>query len=106
MNNSHFHVIPAEPGHFVVIDLKEKKELSIGGAILAWRFETARVDMAADLSSRCVPLTLQGDATANCIGVLHPDKKVTLFSQAVYHSMADAQGAVHQNTNFDAPVFG
>lgn len=105
MNNSHFHVIPADPGHFLVIDVKEKRELAIGGAVIAWRFETG-LHNAAAVSSRCVPLTMQGDATEHCIGILHPDKKVTIFNKAVYHSMADAQGAVHQNTNFDAPVFG
>lgn len=105
MNNSHFHVIPAEPGHFLVIDVAEKKELAVGGAVIAWRFETARVDMAAAVSSRCVPLTMQGDTTEHCIGILHPDKKVSLFSKATYHSMSEAQSAVHRNTNFGAPVY-
>jgi hypothetical protein len=105
MSNSHFHVIPAEPGHFVVIDLKEKRELAIGGAVIAWRFETGLLGTAAEVSSRCVPLTMQGDATENAIGVLHPDKKVTIFNKAVYHSMADAQSAIHQNESFGAPVY-
>ena len=105
MDNTHFHVIPAEAGHFVVIDIKEKKELAIGGAVIAWRFETGHVNAAADISSKCVPLTMQGDATTNCIGILHPDKKVTIFDGTVYHSMSDAQSAIHKNENFGAPVY-
>lgn len=105
MNNSHFHVIPAEPGHFLVIDLKEKKELVIGGAVIAWRFETGTSNTATDVSSKCVPLTMQGDAAANCIGILQPDKKVTIFNSAVYLSISEAQNAVHQNTNFGSPVY-
>lgn len=105
MNNRHFHVIPAEPGHFVVIDLKEKKALGIGAAVIAWRFETGLHDSGAGASSKCVPLTMEGDATENCIGILHPDKKVSIFNSAVYHSMSDAQSAIHKNDNFGAPVY-
>jgi hypothetical protein len=105
MNNSHFHVIPAELGHFLVIDMKEKKELAIGGAVIAWRFETGASGTAAEVSSKCVPLTMQGDATENCIGILHPDKKVTIFNGAVYHSMSEAQSAIHKNESFGAPVY-
>jgi hypothetical protein len=70
-------VIPAQPGFRAVYD-EDGKSLFIADTIIAWRVETVRNEDRS-FSSYTSAVTLDGDTTEGCVGVLHPDGRVTLW---------------------------
>lgn len=84
-------IVPAQPGYFTVIDFSDVKEVEVGEPIIAWRIQTYDNANFTDVFSVCVPLTVDGDAASNCIGVQNPDNTVTVFEEANYRSLAELQ---------------
>jgi hypothetical protein len=84
-------IVPAQPGFFTVIDFDDSKEVAIGEPIIAWRIETYSVAKSKDVFSTCIPITVDGDAVSNCIGVQNPDNTVTVFEDSTYRSLIELQ---------------
>ena len=91
-------VVAALQGYFVVYDYPEETDVDLGEAIIAWRIETHGVEESDDIVSTCIPLTVEGDAASNCIGVQNPDKTVTVFDDASYSSLAELRQARYPKT--------
>lgn len=70
-------VIPAQPGFRAVYD-EDGKSLFIADTIIAWRIES-RQNKDKSFSSYTYAVTLNGNPTEGCVGVLHPDGRVTLW---------------------------
>jgi hypothetical protein len=85
------NVIPASPGFATLIDLEDEREVVVGESVIAFRIETYREAMGESVYSVCVPLTVDGDAVSNCIGVQNPDKTVTVFESASYETLEALQ---------------
>ena len=62
-------IVPALAGFFIVYDFNESKMVGIGNPVIAWRIETYTKKDDDQLFSFCRPLTVDGDAGSNCIGV-------------------------------------
>jgi hypothetical protein len=91
MNNlQSIQIVPAQPDFYTIIDFKETRELDIGEPVIAWRIETYSTDKSESLFSVCIPITVDGDAVSNCIGVKNPDGTVTIFEEATYRSFIEA----------------
>lgn len=83
-------VIPARPDFFLINGDDEKPELYIGDAVIGWRISTYLQRDGSTPFSNCDPITINGDAPDNCIGVLNPDRTVTMFNGKTYLSLNDA----------------
>lgn len=84
-------IVPASPDFFTVYDFSESKMLGIGEPVIAWRIATYSKDDDDELFSLCQPLTADGDAGSNCIGVQNPNMTVTVFAEADYDSIDELQ---------------
>ncbi len=82
-------IVPAQPGFLTVFDFSETREVVTGEPIIAWRIETRSVREREDVFSTCTPITVDGDADSNCIGVQNPDMTVTVFQESTYDSLAE-----------------
>jgi hypothetical protein len=82
-------IVPAQPGFFTVDDLPDTKEVVLGEPVIAWRVETYNVKDSDKVFSSCIPLTVDGEAVSNCIGVQNPDLTVTVFEDATYESLTE-----------------
>lgn len=82
-------IVPAQAGFLTVYDFADSKEVDTGEPVIAWRVETYNVKDRDDVFSQCVPLTVDGDADSNCIGVQNPDLTVTVFEDSTYRSLAE-----------------
>ena len=82
-------IVQAQPGYFAIYEYKDEKELEVGESVIAWRIETFKKRDCEELFSVCVPLTVDGDAVMNCIGVMNPDKSVTIFEETTYSTLSD-----------------
>lgn len=84
-------IIPAQPGFFTVIDFDTEKEVGLGDQVIAWRIETYSTHDNESVFSVCKPITVDGDAVSNCIGIQNPDKTVTVFEDSTYSSIDSLQ---------------
>lgn len=82
-------IVPAQPGFLTVIDFSETREVETGEPVIAWRIETHSVKDSDDVFSTCTPITIDGDAVSNCIGIQNPDMTVTVFQESTYHSLTE-----------------
>lgn len=82
-------IVPASPGFLTVYDFDDTKEIEVCEPIIAWRVETYSKKEGDELFSSCVPITVDGDAGGNCIGVQNPDMTVTIFDGALYKSLEE-----------------
>jgi hypothetical protein len=89
MNALSIEIVPAQSGFFTVIDFDDVKEIEIGEPVIAWRIETHSTVQSDKVSSVCTPLTVDGDAVSNCIGVQNPDNTVTVFDDTTYRTLAE-----------------
>lgn len=91
MKPQSIQIVPAQSGFFTVYDDKDSKKILFGEAVIAWRFETFLKNTSDDIFSSCTPLTVDGDAASNCIGIQNPDKTVTVFEGSTYFSLEELQ---------------
>ena len=82
---AHVHVIPAEPGHRLVMEEDDKKRVWISDLVIAWRIDSF-LDNGGNLFSTTTAITVDGDAAANACAVVHPDGTVTVFEDSTYDS--------------------
>ena len=82
-------IVPAQLGFFTVYDFENSKEIDVGEPVIAWRVETYLGNASDEAFSSCVPLTADGDAASNCIGVQNPDMTVTVFEESTYRSLTE-----------------
>lgn len=78
-------VIPAIDGCFAVYDMEDRIEVI--DQVIAWRIETYLFDERC--TSQPYPLTINGDAGSNCIGVQNPDKTIAVFEGDTYQSLEE-----------------
>lgn len=91
MKPQSIQIVPAQSGFFTIYDDRDSKKILFGEAVIAWRIETFFRNTSDDVFSSCVPLTVDGDAPSNCIGVQNPDKTVTVFEHSTYFSLEELQ---------------
>ncbi len=84
-------IVHAQPGFFTIYDFNDVREVGIGEPIIAWRIETYANNTGDGLFSTCTPITADGDAGSNCIGVQNPDMTVYVFEDSNHRSLADLQ---------------
>ena len=82
-------VVPALAGFFTVYDLDDSKEIVVGEPVIAWRIETYEKKASDEVFSSCIPLTIDGGAISNCIGVQNPDMTVTVFDETTFRSLEE-----------------
>ena len=85
-------IIPALPGHNLVIDFGAEG-VDVDDPVIAWRIETYEKKSGDEVFSACFALTVDGDAPSNCVGVQYPDGRVTVFEGSTYPSLAALQEA-------------
>lgn len=83
-------IVQAQSGFFTIIDFPEDREVEVAEPVVAWRIETYAPDEDR-FHSECVPLTVDGEPAANCIGVQNPDMTVTVFEDSSYQSVEELQ---------------
>lgn len=70
-------IIPALPGYFLVAVYRDEKKVEVSLPVVAWRVETWRVNhkdpFNVQYSSSMYPISANGDACSNEVGVLHPN---------------------------------
>ena len=86
-------IVPAHPGFFTVDNLPETKEVVRGEPVIAWRIETYNIKDSDKVFSQCIPLTVDGEAVSNCIGIQNPNLTVTVFEDSTYESIAELSKA-------------
>lgn len=86
--NDHIHIVPAEPGHRLIYREDDGK-LFIDDPVIAWRIETSRSDQ--EWHSDTFPITVEGDATGNCVGILYPDERVWIFGDCTVDNIMIAE---------------
>lgn len=86
----HISVVPAEPNTRVIYDMDGTLEAI--DLVVAWRVVTDGDD-ADDLQTIVSAITPDGDAAdmKNAVGVQHANGSVTIYAQAVYASLEEAQ---------------
>ena len=80
-------IIPAASNTLMVFDFEGTLEAI--DEVIAWRIETKTVRDA--LQSTVVAISVDGDAVSDVIGVQHADGSVTLFGDAKYPSLSEAE---------------
>jgi hypothetical protein len=91
MKSLSIQIVPAQHGFLTVIDLLDEKEIILGEPVIAWRIETFSIKDSDSVFSTSTPITVDGDAVSNCIGVQNPDETVTIFEYSTFASLSDAQ---------------
>lgn len=76
-------IIPAFDGCFTVYDMDDRVE--VVEQVIAWRIETYWSNDSCFSTS--YPLTMDGEAGSNCIGIQNPDKTITVFEGDIYPSL-------------------
>lgn len=84
-------IVPSQHGFSTVIDSNDEKAIYLGEPVIAWRIETFSINDSHSVFSTSTPITVDGDAVSNCIGVQNPDKTVTIFEGFTYPSLVEAQ---------------
>lgn len=80
------HMMPAAPGFFTVREHEKTNDLYLGPPIVAWQITTyvrGKIDdeLGADTSVVCLPITVEGEAQADSVGVQYPDGRVMVFGE-------------------------
>ncbi len=91
-------IVPAQPGFFTVYEFEKNKEFEVGEPVIAWRIKTVIRDYSSEAFSSCFPITADGDAADNCVGVQNPDMTVTIFDHTTYGSIKEAQEDKYSKT--------
>ena len=86
-------IVPAQLGFFTVYDFNDEKQIGLGEPVIAWRIESYKKDASDEVFSSSFPLTADGDAASNCIGVQNPDMTVTVFEDSTHRSLKELQVA-------------
>jgi len=83
-------IIPAQPGFLTVYDHSDEKSVEIGDPVIAWRVETySRKNKNEEFITSCYPITVDGDAPSNCIGVQNPDMTISVFQESYHKSLEE-----------------
>ena len=95
MNQKIVHVIPAQPGNFIVY--QDGNQVFLGEEVIAWRIDTIWAEAISEYRSNCDPITVGGDPGNNCIGIKIPSGKLVSFGDE-YDSIEE-----YIRTQFDPP---
>ena len=82
-----FTIIPAQPGYRVVYS-EDDGSLFVAEDVIAWRVETEM--LGESLRSDVYPVSTNGEAPSNWIGLQHPNGQVSLTQDQTYDSLEEA----------------
>jgi hypothetical protein len=92
-------IVAAQQGFITVINLGDYKNIELGEPVIAWRIETYSIVDSDNVFSITTPITVDGDAVSNCIGVQNPDNTVTVFEDSTYSSLKELQACYSSKEN-------
>lgn len=90
MKQNNLHIIPAHPGLLTVY--KDGSSVFTGAEIIAWCIDLMGInEQTDDVIASCLPITCDGGAGSNCIGVKNRDGTINVFNDREYRSIEDLQ---------------